>query len=121
VVAGNNRPLGRSAAAVSSLDECVAAATRLHRDVGHADSSVLFSVADGHWGWTVALDGEPVAVSVHAYERRFECVRSLEQFLVAVAHAEPAPERVRRLGPTTPRGLDGPDVLTIALRVVGAG
>lgn len=115
VVAGNNRPLGRSAMVFASLAECVAAATRLHREIGRADSSVLFDVADGHWRWTVALGGQPVAVSAHAYKRRIECVRSLEQFIVATAHAAPEPDGLRRLGPNALRGHAGPAVIDAAL------
>jgi hypothetical protein len=63
----------------------------LHREIGRADSSVLFDVADGHWRWTVALGGQSVAVSAHAYKRRVECIRSLEQFIAAAAHAAPEP------------------------------
>ena len=36
VVAGNNRPLGRSARVFPSLTDCVEAATRLHREIGRA-------------------------------------------------------------------------------------
>jgi hypothetical protein len=115
VVAGNNRPLGRSATAFASLAECVAAATQLHREVGRADSSVLFDVADGHWRWTVALCGQSAAVSAHAYKRRTECIRSLEQFIVAASHAAPEPDGLRRLGPNALRGYVAPVVIDAAL------
>jgi hypothetical protein len=115
VVAGNNRPLGRSVTGFTSLAECVAAATRLHREIGRADSSVLFDVAEGHWRWTVALGGDSVAVSAHAYKRRIECIRSLEQFIVAAAHAAPEPDGLRRLGPNALRGYPGPVVIDAAV------
>lgn len=114
VVAGNNRTLGRSAATFASLVACVEAATRLHREAGRADSSVLFDLTEGHWRWTVGLAGAPVALSTHAYQRRIECARSLEQFLAAVTHAEPAPERLRRLAAKPVRRDTGPAMLTIA-------
>jgi len=115
VVAGNNRPLGRSATVFPSLAECVAAATALHREIGRADSSVLFDVADGHWRWTVALGGQSVAVSAHVYKRRIECIRSLEQFIVAAAHAAPEPDGLRRLGPNALRGYARTVVIDAAL------
>ena len=64
MIAANNRPLGRSAEAFASLAECVTAATRLHREVAQAASSVLFDIADGHWQWTVLLADEPAADEV---------------------------------------------------------
>lgn len=115
VVAGNNRPLGRSAREFATLPECVSAATRLHREIDRAESSVLFDVTDGHWRWTVGLGGHSVAVSAHPYKRRFECVRSLEQFIAAAARAEPEPDGLRRLGPTPLRGYAGPVVIDIAV------
>jgi hypothetical protein len=114
VVAGNNRPLGRSARVFPSLTECVEAASRLHREIGRADSSVLFDVADGHWRWTVALGGQSVAVSAHAYKRRIECIRSLEQFVAAAASAAPEPDGLRRLGPNALRGYAGTVVIDVA-------
>jgi hypothetical protein len=108
VIAANNRPLGRSAEAFASLAECVTAATRLHREVAQAASSVLFDIADGHWQWTVLLADEPVAVCVHSYKRRVECERALRQFLEAVAEIEPAADEVRRLGPNALRAYDRP-------------
>jgi hypothetical protein len=117
VVAGNNRPLGRSATVFPSLVECVAAATELHRGISQADSSVLFDVADGHWRWTVALGGQSVAVSAHAYKRRIECIRSLEQFATAAARAAPEPEGLRRLGPNALRGYAGTVVIDAAVPV----
>jgi hypothetical protein len=115
VVAGNNRPLGRSAAVFPSLAECVAAASELHRGIGRADSSVLFDVADGHWRWTVALGGQSVAVSAHAYKRRIECIRALEQFAAAAARAAPEPDGLRRLGPNALRGYTGTVVIDVAV------
>jgi hypothetical protein len=115
VVAGNNRPLGRSATLFPSLAECVDAATLLHREIGRADSSVLFDVADGHWRWTVALGGQSVAMSAHAYKRRIECIRSLEQFIAAAAGAAPEPDGLRRLGPNALRGYAGTVVIDVAV------
>lgn len=115
VVAGNNRPLGRSATLFPSLVECVVAATQLHREIGRAESSVLFDVADGHWRWTVALRGQPVAMSAHAYKRRIECIRSLEQFIAAAAAATPEPDGLRRLGPNALRGYAGTVVIDVAV------
>lgn len=114
VVAGNNRPLGRSAMEFATLPECVAAATRLHHEIGWAESSVMFDVAEGHWRWAVALGGDSVAESAHAYKRRFECARSLEHFIAAAQHATPEPDALRRLGPAPLRGYPGPIVIDVA-------
>src|SRR5262249_48336344 len=104
LLAGNNRSLGQSAGTFATLAECVAAATRLHHEARQAASSALFDLFLGrHLRCTVLLDGQPVAVAAHSYGRKLECARALEQFLELVARAEPAPERLSRLGPNSLR------------------
>lgn len=99
VIAGNNRPLGRSWTAFDSFPACIESARRLHRDVALVSTSVLFESRRGHWYWTASLDDEPVAACVHEYKRRIECTRALEQFLQAVAYGEPAVDQVHNFGP----------------------
>lgn len=98
IVAANNRPLGRSAARFSSLTECVAAVHLLRTEVARAIGAVSLDPARGHWLWTLTLDQQMVAASVHDYERRIECVRALAQFIQACGTADPAPVGVRQLG-----------------------
>jgi hypothetical protein len=98
VLAANNRPLGRSAAPFNSLLECHAAALTLHQRVSEISSTVLFFPEDGHWRWTVSLEGVPVAEQVHLYQRRVEANRAVKQFLAAVSAVCPVADEVRPSG-----------------------
>jgi hypothetical protein len=66
------------------------------------ESSVV--TQHGLWTWNVTLENVPVAVCVHPYMRRVECLRGLTQFLTAVAAAEPSVGVVRYFGPHSLRG-----------------
>jgi ABC-type phosphate transport system substrate-binding protein len=48
VLAANNRPLGRSAQAFTSIEECLNCALALHREAADVGVAVLFSSSDGH-------------------------------------------------------------------------
>ncbi|WP_338178802.1 hypothetical protein [Jatrophihabitans sp.] len=106
VIAANNRPLGRSSAVFDSYHSCRAAAEELQQRVDDATSSVLFDNSRGHWTWAVALAGTPVAVCVHPYLRRIECVRALRQFVEAVTAGVPSAEGVRLFGARALREYD---------------
>jgi hypothetical protein len=108
VLAANNRPLGRSAQVFSSERECQDEVARLQKRLPDAVSSVLFDAARGHWTWTLLLDEVPVAVCVHPYLRRIECVRALAQFIVALESGDPELERVRNLGERALHAYDRP-------------
>jgi len=95
VLAANNRPLGRSAAPYSSVIECHATLLALHHRIAEASSAVLFSPAEGCWGWTLSLGGVPVAQQVHLYQRRFAAHQALKQFLAVVAAVCPVADSVR--------------------------
>ena len=110
VIAANNRPLGRSATVFDSYDACRKAASALHDRVSETSSSVLFNTARGHWTWAVALDAHPVAVCVHPYLRRIECVRALRQFTEAVTAGVPAADGLRLFGERALRGYDQPSI-----------
>jgi hypothetical protein len=98
IVAANNRPLGRSAACYSTLSACVDSAFTLQAEIDRTVSAISFDTSSGHWRWTLTLDRVAVAVCVHVYERRIECVRSLAQFATACRVADPSPDEVRHLG-----------------------
>jgi hypothetical protein len=104
VLAANNRPLGRSVTVHESLADAIAAAIAL-RDA--LDGAVTRVGPGGRpaepWLWRVEVDGTPVAVCVHAYQRRIECARALSQFLAGVRGAEPGDGAVRHYGPQTLR------------------
>jgi hypothetical protein len=102
LVAANHRPLGRGRIASESLADCVAEAERLHREC--ADLQPVISTQDGLWTWRVALGADPLAVCVHPYLRRVECVRGLTQFFAAARTADPADGVVRHFGPHSLRG-----------------
>jgi hypothetical protein len=106
VIAANNRPLGRSATVFDSYQGCRDAATSLHERIDETSSSVLFNTSRGHWTWAVSLDARPVAVCVHPYLRRIECVRALRQFTDAVTLGVPSADGVRLFGERALRGYD---------------
>jgi hypothetical protein len=110
LVAANNRPLGRGVRAEASLDVCRDAAQRVHEAATDAVAAVQFDPGRGHWAWRVALGGTTVAVCVHPYLRRVECLRGLEQFLAAVRLARPDDGVVRYFGPRTLRAYDAEPV-----------
>ena len=98
VIAANNRPLGRSASTFDSYQTCREAAERLRDEVDIAESAIHFNNTRGHWTWSVSIDSTNVAVCVHPYLRRIECVRALRQFVEAVAADVPSAEGVRMFG-----------------------
>jgi hypothetical protein len=98
VVAANNRPLGRSARAFTTLDACLNSALALHGAADQVTVAVLFSAEDGHWRWTVSIDGEPIAEQVHLYKRRIEANRAVTQFLQAARAVRPEIADLRQSG-----------------------
>lgn len=108
VIAANNRPLGRSASVFDSYESCRTAAELLRDEVDkdRATSAVHFNNSRGHWTWSVTVDETPVAVCVHPYLRRIECVRALRQFVEAVAAGVPSAEGVRLFGTRALREYD---------------
>lgn len=106
VIAANNRPLGRSATVFDSYQGCRDAAAALHDRIDETTSSVLFNTTRGHWTWAVTLDARPVAVCVHPYLRRIECVRALRQFTEAVTAGVPSADGLRLFGERALRGYE---------------
>lgn len=99
LVAANNRPLGRSMNVVESLTACRHHADRIHRRITDAVPSTSLDLGRAHWRWLLELDGVAVAVSVHPYMRRVECVRALGQFVTAVGVADPEEGVIKHFGP----------------------
>jgi hypothetical protein len=91
VLAGNNRPLGRSMSTYDTFGECVAATDALRASAEQLKAAVTFDHKNVSWRWTLALDEVAVAVSVRSYARRIECTRALQQFIDIV---ETAPQVV---------------------------
>jgi hypothetical protein len=121
LIAANNRPLGRSWVVFDSFEACVDAATLLHDRLGDVTSTAMFDTKQANWYWTVLLDDDPVAVCVHAYRRRVECMKALEQFLVAVRTTTRVADELRNYGPNAlsvydrPRDyLPGVDLVSLA-------
>ena len=102
LVAANHRPLGRGRLATDSLDDCRASARLLHQQVGRLQP--MLTSQDGRWSWQVSLGAAPLALCVHSYVRRVECMRALTQFLAAVRIADPDRGVVRYFGPNSLRG-----------------
>jgi len=109
LVAADNRSLGRSWVVYPIFDECVDAATRLRDRIGEVTSSALFDRRQANWSWTVLLDDAPVAICVHAYRRRVECLRALDQFVAAVRTTTEMVEELRYYGPNALRVYNRPD------------
>jgi hypothetical protein len=108
IIAANNRPLGRSAAAFDSYAAALADAVGLKGAVDRLTSSLVHDQLLGHWTWRLLLDGAVVASCVHEYQRRVECSRALGQFLDALRIADPDTADVRHFGPNALRGYDTP-------------
>ena len=87
LVGGNNHELGRSFVAFADADACRAAVHVLKRSVHLLVPEVLTVVGPAQWGWSLALDGETVAVSCRWYRREREGAYNLTQFLAAVPTA----------------------------------
>jgi len=103
----NNRELGRSPDVHATVAECVAAVERLRTVVDEAARLLSVDDRDGRWCWRLVVDGVTVAVSARSYHRQRECVYSLDQFVVAVAVAQP-PLVVREVQGRA-RGGEAPD------------
>ena len=98
--AGNNRPLGRGVGVYQSLDECRRWLDALHRGIarvsaGDFSNALTFDYVDGLWSWRVTCDGEPAAVSMRTYLRRFECRRAASQFVEALSTTSSWDAKVR--------------------------
>jgi hypothetical protein len=106
MVAGNNRPIGRSPVAYPSLPASVAATAALRRDAELLEGTVVFDATKGEWRWIVTLAGTSVAVCVYPYARRVECARAMRQFIEAVRTAEADVSDLRQLGPSALRAYD---------------
>lgn len=115
LVAANNRALGRGVRACASLAECRAAAQQIHGEATRMTPSVQFNPARGLWSWRVAVGELTMAVGVHPYLRRVECLRALEQFLAAARMARPAEGIVKCFGPNSLRAYETAVVAPIEL------
>ncbi|MBV9593889.1 MAG: hypothetical protein JO147_08880 [Actinobacteria bacterium] len=106
LVAGNNRPIARSAISYDSVLAAVEAARDLQERIEKFDRGVQFDSTTGVWRWQASDEGQPVADCVYSYARRFECERALRQFAEAVVTAETDVGDVRPLGPNAMRAYD---------------
>jgi hypothetical protein len=95
----------------SSLAECRAAAFRIHEEALRMTPSVQFNPARGLWSWRVAVGESTMAVGVHPYLRRVECLRALDQFLTAAQVARPDDGPVKCFGPHSLRAYEAAAVL----------
>jgi hypothetical protein len=109
ILAANNRPLGRSVAVHPSLPEAVAAASALRVGIDEAITRVGPGDRPAEpWVWRVDVERTPAAVCVHAYQRRIECARALNQFLAGLRQADPGDGIIRHYGPQTLRNYERP-------------
>jgi hypothetical protein len=106
VMAANNRALGRSRSVYPSLVTCRAAAVILQRRIDDVNAVPVLDESVGHWSWTIALDATEVAVCVHPFQRRIDCLRALRLFVEAVRASDPSAAELRYFGPSSLRGYD---------------
>jgi hypothetical protein len=115
LMAGNNRPLGRSAVAYYSLRDAVEAARYVAARANDLRGLTFIDDPRGVWRWRATIGGTPVAAAVVHYARRLDCERALRQFADAVSNASTEPEDLRPLGPSALRAYDIDDSSSIAL------
>jgi len=84
LIGRNNRELGRSAAIHPDVATCRADVTRLQVAAPRLSRFVVADLDQGLWRWRLESSGEVRAVSARLYNRRRECLYSLDQFLVAL-------------------------------------
>lgn len=106
VMAANNRALGRSAAVYSNLVECRSAALNVRRRVDEVIGLPSLDISHGLWKWAAQLDSADVAVCVHPFLRRVDCLRALRLFLAAVRKSDPNSAELRYFGPLSLRAYD---------------
>lgn len=88
LVAGNNRPLGRAAGPLETVDLCRAAVLALARDLPDLRAVPDLARPAGRWAWQlVRPDGVVAAVSGRSYERERDMWASLAQFVAAAPEA----------------------------------
>ncbi len=98
LIAANNRPLARSVRLWPTFAECFDTARTVHLRSAELDTAVQFDGARGLWTWHARLDGEPQAVTAHGSLRRIQCLRAVDQFIVAVRDNPPLAHRPRQFG-----------------------
>jgi hypothetical protein len=81
LVSANNWEIGRCAASVGSLEDCVAAVLTLQATIDGLGEEIL-SDGRGGWRWRLVRDDAAVVVAVasHSFQRRIECESTLAQF-----------------------------------------
>lgn len=97
LLGGNNRSIAKAAAGFPDAQAALADVYDLAGDL--ADSGVeLVNQAGMSWRWRLLVADRPRVVSAATYSRRIECLKSLDRFRVALAHADvPADAVVFRL------------------------
>lgn len=103
VMAANNRVLGRSRTVFPSLAACRTAAVMLQRRIDEVSAVPVLDESAGHWSWTIALDAIEVAVCVHPFQRKVDCLRALRLFAEAVRASDPSAAELRYFGPSSLR------------------
>ena len=84
LIGRNNRELGRSASIHPDVAACRADVIRLQAAAPRLSKFVVADLDQGLWRWRLESSGEVQAVSARLYNRRRECLYSLDQFLVAL-------------------------------------
>ncbi|MFC7219889.1 hypothetical protein ACFQLX_17210 [Streptomyces polyrhachis] len=87
LVGGNNRELGRAAAALADLATCRAEVAELRAQAARLCPVLAMAGGMGMWAWRVALDKRLVAVAPRPYRRQREAQYNLGQFLAALPAA----------------------------------
>jgi hypothetical protein len=87
LMASNNRRLARGVTSFVSRRYALDAIARLRTGLVDVQPLVSTDPRDGSWGWRAELDGVPVAVCPHQYERERDCRNGFTRFIDAVSGA----------------------------------
>jgi hypothetical protein len=86
LLSGNNREIGRGGAALADANQCALRVKELQTDVGRLRPRVR-RTGHNRWMWELSLDGAPLIIAGHRFDRSIRCEQALSQFLVEFATA----------------------------------
>jgi hypothetical protein len=86
----NNRECGRGVDTYADAESCRIAVKELQRDIADLERRVR-RAEPNRWLWELQLDGVPVAVAGHAFDRLIRCEQAAAQFVSQLAEAQVSP------------------------------
>jgi|GEM_PF-1932068 len=104
LLSGNNRDGGRSARSFADVESCLVNIKEILAQVDVLEPAIV-PAADGRgWRWRLNLDGAPMVLAPHAFDRRVRCSEACARFvhLAPVAHVRPGLVRLVSDGSAAP-------------------